>query len=190
MPLDDAVHHRQAKPRPLPLALGGEKRIENLVHDLLRNTRAVVCNGQLQVIAAREIKFFGLLLRHADRHEPNVQPAPLAAQGMKGVGAQIHDYLMNLGRIGQTGGQSGCNDIPDFDVPWQRCLDQRHGLPHHLGHIGRLEPLLRGTAEGQNLLDQPTAPLRRLEHPLQVLSGEGVCVNVLQSQFRGVHDGG
>ena len=52
--LDDPVHHRQTKPRPHALRLGGEKRLEYPLHDLPGHSRAGIRDRQTRILAYGE----------------------------------------------------------------------------------------------------------------------------------------
>ena len=78
MRLDDAVDHRQAKPRPLADLLGGEERVERLIADDRRHSRAVVLDLHEEVIARRD-RLGERGRRFGERHraEPKEEPAEL-----------------------------------------------------------------------------------------------------------------
>ena len=62
MGLDDAMNHGQTETGSLGLVLGGEKGVEDLVDDGRGNTRSVVGDGQLDIVARFKIQGLGLFL--------------------------------------------------------------------------------------------------------------------------------
>ena len=100
--LDDAVRHRQPQAGPAARCLGGEEGFEDASPGRLVHARAVVGHAQADMRPRRQLAQAQRLRRvdveRAQRHRDLARPA---VHGLPGVGAQVHQHLLDLGRIGQ-----------------------------------------------------------------------------------------
>ena len=161
MPTHDTGHRRQAKP---PAGeLGGKKRIEYLGARLRVHAATVIGHRERHVTAGREgpanpeighRTFF-----HAGRGRRYGHPAALGTSGLRGVDHQIHDDLLDLGRVGLNGGQPVVQCQTHLDVLRNRGLDQPQDLPHLLGKVQRLDEEPSAPGVGQHLFGELGGPL-------------------------------
>lgn len=98
--LDDAIDHREAKARALAHFLGGEEGLENLVHDLGRNTRAVIGNFHHHHVFCREFrtaKRCDLFLVDVARPDGDLAAV---RHGVARIDAEIDEHLLELRQVG------------------------------------------------------------------------------------------
>ena len=163
MRLDDAVHHRQTQPGALAHRLGGEKRLEDVRLRGLVHATAVVADPDMR-IPARRRQAQPLRRGGVQRHgiQADDDAAAATVQRVPGVGAQVHQHLLQLGGVGvhpdravighhlqcHPGRQGGAQQLGRFFQQRVQCL-----LDPHL----RLLP-----AEGDDLVHQVAAALTGL----------------------------
>ena len=103
--LDDALDHGQAEPGTVALGLGGEKGLQDALPGLGVHAGAAVAHHNAQKIAG--------LQDHA--LEGQFQHPAGRGHGLGGVGAKVHQHLMDLAGIGQhqplPGRQRGHLDV-------------------------------------------------------------------------------
>eukprot|EP01137_Pigoraptor_chileana_P011214 Opistho-2@61729 len=92
----DAVHHGQTQARALAGRLGGKEGFEQVDAGVGVHTAAIILHPQMGP---------GPRARHAGpglvpRIQAHGQPAIPSFQRMPGIGAQIHQHLLQLGGIG------------------------------------------------------------------------------------------
>jgi len=81
---------------------GGKERIENLQLDFRMDTLACVSHRQFEETAGLESGFMDDLLgAQLGFREGNGHFSASFFHGMEGIGAEIHEYLVDLGRIGE-----------------------------------------------------------------------------------------
>ena len=102
---------------------------------------------------------------------------------MGGVDAQVHDDLMDLGRIGQDQESDGIERLADLDARRQGRLQEFHGFLHDARHFHEAPRLLLRAAERNDLLDELPAPVRRFDDEVQVARGRAVLGGVERSDL-------
>lgn len=97
----DAVYDGQPQTGAFVFFLGGEIGIENARHGFRAHPGTRVADAQLQV-ANRLRPATGAVFRSPifERSEPDIENTAPRLHGVQGVGAEIHDDLVDLGRIG------------------------------------------------------------------------------------------
>jgi len=88
------------------------------------------------------------------RLQLDFQHPSLLPHGMGGIGAQVYQYLVDLGRVGFHRAASGANVLADFDRARQGGPQQPQRLLENESHIDRFALLPALPAEGENLFDQ------------------------------------
>ena len=145
-----------ARPSPVPSpSPGGEERVEDAVPDLRRDTGSGVAYPQAQIGSGLQLLQFGAPLRPAEGYLRKTQ-GQLAASlhGVQGIGAQVHEHLVELGGIGQHRALGSGDARGDGN-------GRRKGGAQHLDHFAddtlrfeRLEALGGVVAEAEDLAHQ------------------------------------
>ena len=98
----DSMDHGQSHAGPFSLCFGGEKWIEDAIHDIRRYAVSGVAHAQSHIASGLEAHRFCPEIR-IDFHvrKAQLQHAAMAQHGVGGIGAQVHHDLMDLRRVGQ-----------------------------------------------------------------------------------------
>src|SRR5208337_3401403 len=110
--------------------------------------------------------------------------------GMGGVGAEIHDDLLHLGRIRKHESRLALEVRPDLYGAGERGPEELEGLPDHRGALERQFLLLRLSAEGEDLLDELPAADTRGEDALHVPPDRRSLGALVYCYFRKADDSG
>jgi len=129
--------------------------------------------------------FVEVFLDQGDEQGPAAFP-----HGLEGIGAQVHENLMELGGIGLADDRPRRRLHRDADVAGQGGRDEPHGLGHDVHHVDGLKAGLGGPGKGQDLLDQPAAALPGPQHALEIRLHGIVRGKPQHGQFGGVDDRG
>ena len=89
---------------------------------------------------------------------------PSACHGLRGVGAKVHDHLLQPARFAQHDGILVRQAHLKGDRRGQRGPQQAGGLLEQGAHTHRTVPLLAAAAEGKDPIDDVPRPLARLPH--------------------------
>ncbi len=185
--LDDAVTGGQPKARPLPLGLGGEKRLEKMRLVLFRNSDAGIAHRNADVLSRTCCR--------RDVDGPCINPldpdGDLAAvrHGVARIDQQVDDDLFDLSRISPDESRAARRGF-QFDVFPNEAL--QHAL--QIGHEGadieylRLQRLL--AAVGQQLVGEGRRPVGRGQYALGVLGGGMLLVDQFADEVPVDHDRG
>jgi len=113
----DAVDDGQPQPGAGALFLGGKKRVENSFEHFAAHPVAGVADGQPHIRPCLQVPGSALRLP-VDFHliEDDLQQPPLGSHRMRGIGAKIHEDLMNLNRVSQDETLSARKHLADFKV--------------------------------------------------------------------------
>ena len=140
MTVHDPVNHREPQPGPLTLLLGGEVRLEDPRHARLVHPAARVPNPQPAVATHPQpgLRGDGLAI-HVDGIQLHRQHTANLLHSVSGVGAEVHEHLMQLIGISVHRRTGLVNPATNLDrgrhestQALQRFLDQRrqvHGMP-------------------------------------------------------------
>ena len=85
----NVLDHGQPQPGALASLLGGEKRVENLVQDLLAHAAARVAHRDLHIIPVRHLPAVFRQLLPADTPGFHRQQAAVLLHGLTGVGVEV-----------------------------------------------------------------------------------------------------
>ena len=94
---------------------------------------------------------------------------PCRCHGLRGVGAEVHDHLLQPARFAQHDGILVRQVHPKGDRRGQRGAQQAGGLLEQGAHTHRTVPLLGAAAEGKDPIDDVPRTLARLPHLLHML---------------------
>ena len=116
MVLDDAVDDRKPEAGPFRMGLGGKKRVEDPLHGLPVHAMPRVPHRQFQIAARQEFRKIVVAARfQVGRTQADLQHSTLVTHGMPRIGAEVHDDLVNLGRIGHDHPQMLGHAAMDLD---------------------------------------------------------------------------
>ena len=93
---------------------------------------------------------------------------PSPCHGLRGVGAEVHDHLLQPARLAQHDGILVRQAHPKGDRRGQRGAQQAGGLLEQGAHAHRTVPLLGAAAEGEDPIDDVPRTLARLPHLLHM----------------------
>ena len=163
--------HGQPHAGAFPGLFRGEKRIENPVNDGRIDPRPGIAHPQVQALpglgaVAQRTCRAGL------RPKADLQNASRFPQGMRRIGAQIHDDLLDLGGFRQDGVRSGTQGFVDGDIVGNRGPDELERLLDERPHVKRMRALVILAAKRQDLqheVPRPAAGRKDMAHP----PGEG-----------------
>ena len=103
MRLDDTMDHGQAETGSRRLVFRREEGIKDLVDNGGGNPRSIIGHRQLDIVALREIVDLCLFRREGCLLKADLQFSAIFTEGLKGIGAEIHQCLVDLGGISQDG---------------------------------------------------------------------------------------
>src|SRR6478736_160962 len=121
--LDEAVHHGKPKPRPLPGRLGGEKRLEHLVEDILRDPRPGIGDAEHRVLPGLDVAepaHIGVVEIGVGRLDGQ---AAAVRHGGFGVERKIEQNVLELMAVGKRRPQAGAEHGLDADVRSERAAE-------------------------------------------------------------------
>ena len=166
---DNPLHHRQTESRAFALFLGRKIGIEDPCQHFGGHPSARIGNREFQTFLGQylvQIEIFFLLF---DPGEFDIQATYLALHGMGGIGAEIHEDLMNPAGINLDRPQATRDFSLDRD-------GGRDGGPQQLQDfldggtdIDRTLARLVCPAEGEDLPDKITGPAAAFFHLFQIL---------------------
>ena len=121
----------------------------------------------------------------ADIHfgQNDFQLAACVLHGLIGVGAQIHDDLMDLGGITHNGTAIVLYFMNDLYGGWNRCPQKLESFCYDILYLYRLAFLIALTAECQNLLNQILGAIGGYENFSKIFMGNTVFGNFIHGQF-------
>ena len=176
--IDDAVNHGHAKSTAFALGLGGKVGVEQPAAHLGGHPAAGIADRHPDILTGRQIDVHtdggaidnGILQGH-------FQYVAVRAHGLHGIGAQVHENLLDLCRIGQY---VGLTDNVGANV--DRFRDGRpqkvQGFPDNGPHLDGLDVDIVLAAERQDLVHQILgSQAGRMDLPevfLQCAAGDGV----------------
>ena len=159
--VDDAVDDGEPEAAGAAGPLGREERLEQAPPRLLRHAGARVLNvdADVGVRLGLEVPLAERLGRDAvgaDRELAAVR------HRIPGIDGEVHEGLMNLIAVGTDRGNVGAELHVDLDVLREGFLDERGHFPRDRVDVRGRKRRLGLPGEGQELLDDPAAPLDRL----------------------------
>ncbi len=147
----NTVHHGQPQPSALTRVLGSKKRFEYVLDHFRTHTMAGIADAQLDIGTLLDSGNPGCSVRvEVDIGERNSQNPASFPHGMAGVGADVHDHLMDLSWISHYQGITGKIQL-ELDVFGCRRPQQFKRLFHDLIHSHRPQLEFALFAEGQDL---------------------------------------
>ena len=100
----------------------------------------------------------GKIMIHSHLGQAHLQDASLFAHGMAGIGADVHDDLMDLGRVGHDIPNLRRYVLSDLYAGRQGCPEQFEGLFENRGNLSRRNRLLSLSAECKDLPHEIPCP--------------------------------
>ncbi len=101
--LDDAHGGGQSQPCPLARFLGREEGIEDLFENMVGNASAGVGDGEKHVWARGGFEEQPRVLLIEDYIGGGERQTAAAGHGVAGINAEVHQYLIELGRVPENG---------------------------------------------------------------------------------------
>ena len=184
MLVNDAVDDGQPQAGPLALDLGGEIGLEYLAQHAGVDATARVRDAQLNIAAGFEGAARPRIIGQRSLLQRNPDLARVRLDGVVGVGHQVHDDLVHLGRIGHHRA-AVLLDVREYgNIRRNRGDAQPEGFPEDFLDVER-QPLLLGlAAEGQDLLDEIAAAFAGLEDSPGIFAFEAFGGQILHQHFR------
>ncbi len=165
--LHDAMHHRKAESRALAHRLRGEKRFKDALHDFATHARTGVPHRHMHMTTRPEPRLRQVLGLEINQPFCEHEPAGRASHRLQCVGADVHQHLVHLRRVGENPQITGRTLMLEFHgAPRHRAQKTNH-LAHQRLHAHDLPAGFRATRESQDLLHQLLGPARGLEHLLE-----------------------
>src|SRR5262245_23100737 len=115
--------------------------------------------------------------------QADFQQPPGLAHGMRGICAEIHEYLLHLGRVSQHSTGMEVYLLAESNRGWEHCAQQ---LQHFLDEEVQLERLalrLCLAAKCEHLLHQVPSALSSHEDLLQVIPGDALPRHIVQRKL-------
>ena len=150
MLLDDAIHHREPQPRPLPLGLGREEWLEDPEPGLVIHADAGVGQRQDQAGARQDTSDPSHRVLVEDSVQGRDDEPSAVRHGVARVHSQVHQHLLDLAGI-HFDTPGGARHRVDLDVLADQPSEHRHDVADHHVKVDhhRLEHL--PAAESQEL---------------------------------------
>ncbi len=170
--LNNSVDHRQSKAASFSRPLGGEERLKDARQRCVVHARAIVGDGKEPIFsfmqAMMDVGCVCLKLRRFQRY---MDGAALKIHRMPGVRANVHDDLMDLGRVADDDRRIAVDMNMDLDPVRQRRPGESRRLANGGAQIEEFPRLMLLAAEGQYLLDDFLGALGSLEDFVHVRAG-------------------
>ena len=113
---DDAVHNRQAHTGAFAHFLGGEIGFEDFIKVFRGDARSGIGNRKLDKGAGLNMRFFGQIFgTEVNAFQGDIEDAALLFHGMEGIGTQVDNNLVDLGRVGKDGYVGFFDILANFD---------------------------------------------------------------------------
>src|SRR5262249_34441339 len=145
----------QAHPCPFSYALGGKKRLEDVLDDIGGHPLPRITEGQTHVGTGWYGAVMGCtVVRHLDRLDTDLQDAPRLPHRILGIRTEVHNHLVQLVTMRQHHAVERRAVLTDLNRGGEGRAEQGEDLLDHLRDLHRLPvPRTRAT-ERQDLLDQ------------------------------------
>ena len=105
------------------------------------------------------------------------------AHGVLGIGAQVHEHLVYLSRIGRHHASVLVEHVSYLDVGGERSAQQPQGFLDQQGELDWLARLPSSATEGENLLHQFLGPSAGAEHPVEMAPWRTVRGDVVEGEI-------
>ena len=172
---DDPMHRGQAHAGAFADRPGGEEGFENPPQGFVVHADSGIPKAHLDVPPPVNVGpvpgEFGI---HLEGFQDHFQEAAGIFHGPKGIGAKVHDHLVQLRWIGHDRRAFGVDFEPHFDV--RRCgrLDQLERVFDDQVRQQRKHLEFAAAAESHDLVDQLLGAVGAFDHPLDI--GVGLAV--------------
>src|ERR1017187_3425069 len=181
--LHDSINCRQTQARTFSDVFRREKRIESTALDLWRHPRPRVTHSQRNVVTRSNVSRFAATLFHFPISDLDGQLASFR-HGVTSVCRQVHQDLLDLGRIGPHRGQLPRQNNANLDVFANHSREHEASFPHYRIEIKDQWRRYLLTTEGEELFCQTYRPLRCGGDSLDILSSWIVGAKIFQKEFR------